>query len=425
MNRKDAGFTLVELLVAMVMFVLVIAAASQVFTTLASEFRQQSKIVETQIEGLIGLEILRHDIEHAGYGLPWRMGGATYLEAALPGEGKTTYIDRNFNDGPPTNCTRGIGSGIEPAGASNPPGAIRSANEAEVIAGCNGGGSTFNDSDVLVIKSTSVSRYNNDIGQKWTHLAAGDVKRDDISGYDFELPYLDRVIVIAPGNSETNRRTLVVNDAGSFSTSYVNTAGFAPIDATINLVYGIKPEGDPLVEPRMPFNRADYYIGNPAFHNEISCNAGSGELCRCAFGTGVLYKGELSHADGNIPVQLPLLDCVADMQIVYIRNDGFLVDASYTYDLTAEQIREQIRGVMVYILAQEGQKDANYKFDNYNCPDQPPDTPCILVGPDTGEGREFNLSTYITDMDDPEVYEKYRWKVYTLVVTPENLRVQE
>jgi prepilin-type N-terminal cleavage/methylation domain-containing protein len=149
MKKREDGFTLVELLVAMVMFVMVISAASQVFTSLLTQFKQQSKIVETQVEGLLGLEILRYDIEHAGFGLPWRMGGAAYLEAGFPGEGKTSYVDRNFNDGPPDNCTHGS----DAAGASNPPGAIRSANEVELIAGCTGGSST------LQILPTTTTRH--------------------------------------------------------------------------------------------------------------------------------------------------------------------------------------------------------------------------------------------------------------------------
>jgi prepilin-type N-terminal cleavage/methylation domain-containing protein len=401
MKKREDGFTLVELLVAMVMFVMVISAASQVFTSLLTQFKQQSKIVETQVEGLLGLEILRYDIEHAGFGLPWRMGGAAYLEAGFPGEGKTSYVDRNFNDGPPDNCTHGS----DAAGASNPPGAIRSANEVELIAGCTGGSSTFNDSDVLVVKSTNVTQYNNRASQKWTHLAVGDSKRNGLSGDDFEDT--DRVTVIAPGNNETTRRTLVVA-GGNFSTTYNGTSGYAPIDSSINLVYGIKEVGDPILEPRMPFNRADYYIHAP-----------SPPPARCAPGTGTLYKGELGHEEGYIPVELPLLDCVADMQVVYVLSDGSFADASYTYDLTAAEIRDQVKVVGVYILAHEGQKGATYTFNNYNC--GAPGDPCITVGPDTGEGRDFDFNAaYAGAITD---HENYRWKVYTLLVTPENMRV--
>ena len=74
-QRSEAGFTMVELMVTMVVFVLAIAAASQIFTKLLTQFKQQSKIAETNIEGIVGLDLLRQDIEHAGLGLPWNITG--------------------------------------------------------------------------------------------------------------------------------------------------------------------------------------------------------------------------------------------------------------------------------------------------------------------------------------------------------------
>ena len=49
-QRSEAGFTLTELLITMVVFVLAIAAASQMFTDF-NQFKQQSR-TETNIEGL-------------------------------------------------------------------------------------------------------------------------------------------------------------------------------------------------------------------------------------------------------------------------------------------------------------------------------------------------------------------------------------
>jgi prepilin-type N-terminal cleavage/methylation domain-containing protein len=207
MKRRDSGMTLIELLVSMVMFVFVIAASAQVFTTLMSQYKQQSKIEETQFEGLIGLELLRHDIEHAGYGLPWNLDGATYLEALSSGELKTTYIDRNFNDSSPDNCQHG--SEVPPG--SFPPAGIRSTNEAELIAGCNSGGSTLNGSDVLVIKSINIAT--NGAAHKWTRLGKATFsdpqgeKRNGLSGAVFVDN--DRVIVITPGNTTERRRSLI------------------------------------------------------------------------------------------------------------------------------------------------------------------------------------------------------------------------
>ncbi|MDP2278588.1 MAG: hypothetical protein Q8K51_10240, partial [Nitrospirota bacterium] len=70
--------------------------------------------------------------------------------------------------------------------------------------------------------------------------------------------------------------------------------------------------------------------------------------------------------------------------------------------LTAQSVRDQVKEIRVYILAHEGQRDAAYTYPN----------PTIPVGPGGGFGRTFNLGANLN----------YRWKVYTLVVRPNNLR---
>ncbi len=392
--RREQGFTLVELLIAMTMFIIVIASVASVFAPLLTQFKQQSKSAETQIEGIIGLEILRRDIKHAGFGLPWIMNGGTYREAEV--DGLTAWVDRDFNDGPPDNPARGT----DVAGASNPPGAIR------------GDDVGLYNSDVLVLKAANVAI--NDASQKWTRLGAGDVKRngppddlyDPLSGDAFENT--DRVIVIFPGNSDATRRGLVLSPvSGSWKTTYDATSNFAPSDTTINIIYGIKLTGDDM---RFPFNRTEYYIRIPTTSPMPN---------QCAAGTGILYKSALNHSNGqHNGSEDPLLDCVADFQVVYTTDTGALAREDNNNGLTAAQIRSQIRTVTVYILAQEGQKDPNFTFTGLGPAVYPEvcDT-CIRVGPATNEGRSggFNFAGRITD------YLNYRWKVYTLTVTLENL----
>lgn len=378
-----AGFSLVELMITMVVFVLVIAAASQVFTGLLTQFKQQSKIAETNIEGIIGLEILRRDIEHAGYGLPWNLNGATYQEAGV--ETKTPWVDRDFNDGPPNNPARGT----DPAGASNPPGGIRSGN-----------GYALNGSDVLVIKAVNVAT--NEASSKWTHLFTGNTVTEWTPVTE-RLETSDRVIVL---RTDENRTLVVIG--GSFTTRYradtdpdsLFDAGFAPPDNTETyVVYGVTLPASPVTTAlRMPFNRADYYVRRPEETNVPQ---------RCAPNTGILYKAPVSHADGLLPNELPLLDCVADMQAVYRRDtngDGTIDNTTDDIStLTAQQIRDQVKEVRVYILAHEGQKDPNYSHT----------TTTIYVGDSSiGSGHNFNIGTNVN----------YRWKVYTIVVTPNNLR---
>lgn len=409
--RRRGGFTLIELLVAMAMFIFVIAAASSLFTSVLTQFKQQSRIAETQIEGVIGLELLRRDIRQAGYGLPWIMNGGTYTEAGVDGD--TAWVDRDFNDGPPNNRARGTELG-DPA--CNPPGAIRSDKGSSATLD----GSTLYDSDVLVLKGVSLAR--NNASQMWTRLGAGNIIREDAgSGDDFgDFVSSDRIIVISPGSSDASRRGLVLSDpatASSWRTTYNTTSAFAPQPATslaINIIYGIKqvPVGGgavSLTDPRMPFNRVEYYVRIPT---------GAGSMPgQCAAGTGILYRGEVIHSgdSGGLHDELPVMDCVADFQVGYTDNNGQPQDEGYTNTRTAAQIRDDVRMVTVSILAQDGQKDpANCTTANPCVNLAAPNT--VLVGPDTTRGRNFNFATYgITD------WQNYRWKVYTFTVTMENL----
>lgn len=388
---KEAGFTLVELMITMAVFLIVIASASGIFTGLLTQFKQQSKISETNIEGIIGLDMLRRDIEHAGYGLPWIIpSSVAYNEAAT-----TTYND----------C-----SGTAPC---NPPRAFVSSNNI----GING-------SDYLVIKSVNVAR--NSVSDKWTTLSTGNVKRTwtpNTENVNIETDGTTnntvRVIVLSPGGA-SNLRTLVTNGS-TFFTSYSNTAAFAPADTTTtNIIYGVDRDTD----LRMPFNRADYSISTSSVPS------------KCATGTGVLTKTVISQANGGTTNTLPLLDCAASMQIIYqldmnddgtidtqSKADGSLVTSSAGATVSTVQatlnsaslLRNRLKEVRVYVLAHEGQIDRTYNFNNFTagaC------GTCVRVGEVFGGqnlGRDVNL-TAITN------YLNYRWKTYTLVVKPDNLK---
>lgn len=390
-NRED-GFSLVELMITMVVFVFVIAAASQVFTGLLTQFKQQSKIAETNIEGIVGLELLRLDIEHAGYGLPWFFQNSiNYGEAA-------SAPASSYNDSP-----------------GNPPRAIVSGNDVTFSSPNN----IFNGSDYLVIKSTVVAR--SDTAQRWSYIVTGNNPRTWTAD---DLQNGDRVIVIRPKVSETRLRELVMNGA-TFFTTYSATAfpaQFSPTEPSESyLIYGVASSD--ITSLRMPFNRADYYIWRG------STNPATDEVPdRCAPNTGILRKAVVNHSGGTFQGGiLPLLDCVADMQVIYrldMDNDGDVgtsadadgsnVSSSEGASATTVQqtmddaalLRERLKEVRIYILAHEGQRDTNYTY---------PTNP-ITVG-EFGLGRSFNFVTAgITD------WQNYRWKIYTMIVKPNNLR---
>jgi len=362
MRKREAGFSLIELIVVVAILGFVLAAISEMFVGLLRGFKQQSKITETNIEGVIGLEMLRRDIQSAGYGLPWIIpGGTTYSEA-------TNAVALAYND------------------ASDPPRALLS-------------GLDVNNRAYLVIKAINVAR--NETCTKWTHLLSTGATTPWTPSSE-NLQSTDKVIVISPGTPATTSRTLVVNaTTGEFFTTFSSLAGFSSADEN-RIVYGVDPNTDLI----MPFNRADYYVST-----SVTIPG------RCAPGTGVLMKAIVNQGNGGFSgSSLPLLDCVADIQVVTyldqsIPPDGIAETFSNGLSVAAgpgaaQTIRDQLKEVRVYILAHEGQRDTSYTHT----------TNPMLVGESATLGRNFDFTTNgITN------WQNYRWKVYTLVVRPNSL----
>lgn len=348
MRRR--GFTLVEVMISLAVLMLVMSAVSTFFLGTLQTYKQQSRVVQSGMDSIIGLEMLRRDIERAGYGLPWNNLPA-YNEAA----------SGILNDSPTNAPPRGIVS-------------------------VNGGG--LNGSDYLVIKASTVTT--SDAGRKWTTLQMGDVKRSwtTVPANAENLNGTDLVIVMSPGNTGTNWRSLVVDGVGNWFTTFNNTSGFQPATAAdTRVIYGIDGAGGNLW---MPFNRADYTVSTANVPE------------RCAPNTGVLVKRVVLQTNGNLDTALPLLDCVASMQVQYdldTNGDGVVESppANDISGLTAAQIRDQVRQVRVSLLAHEGQRDPGYTHS--------PTTISVA-------GNAVDISANAN----------YRWKVYTLMVTPDNLR---
>jgi prepilin-type N-terminal cleavage/methylation domain-containing protein len=365
MIRKQSGFTLLELIITLILSGLVIAAASSAFIGLLGQSRTQARIAESH-EGLIGLEILRRDIESAGYGLAWD-GLAAYSESA------------------------GNPFGLNDA----PTGAPRAVISQDNVATYAGADAIFNGSDYLVIKSVIVAR--NAASERGTTLKQGPVVRVWTPASE-NLANSDRVIVLSPHDVTT--RPVVVNGA-AFWTTYNNLASFAPTDANDTyMAYGINTAADP--NPVRPFNRADYYISR-SIPGDVPA--------RCAPNTGIFYKAAMNHDAGGTSTPQVLMDCVADMQVIYgLDNDGdgsfqpLLGVDGYSDSLaalpTAQLIRTRVKEVRVYILTHEGRMDPNYIHPQA----------VVHVG-EPGLGRDVVLGANVN----------YRWKVYRLTVKPLNL----
>ncbi len=405
--KSQNGFTLVELMITMVVFVLAMVAASNIFTGLLTQFKQQSRIAESNIEGIAGLELMRHDLEQAGFGLLWNLNGATYSEAA----DDATYDPTN------TDAT------VAAVSANSYNDSTGNVPRAVVI----GNNVLMNGSDVLVIKATNIATTA--ASQKWEYI----VNNGNLPNYlrdwggatlnpSEKLSTTDRVIIINPAaGSNINNQRVLINNGGAFDVqlnsdfSCVNSANYkSPFEPPQNsytayLAYGISPDCSNPPCLRMPFNRADFFIKRTP---DIPS--------RCAPGTGVLYKATVNQADGKL-TELPLLDCVLDMQVVvgFDASGGGSVtdwvgketDAAILPDgLTAGQIRDQLKEIRVYLVVQEGQKDTSYTSPSATLDIKDPNL--------TDPVKTVHLDTIVGATE----YKYYRWKLHTIAITPYNLR---
>ena len=349
MRRRNSGFSILELIIALAIVMLVLAAATTFFIGSVRQYKIQTKIVETNIEGVLGLELLRQDLESLGFGVPWDNVTVTQDKSTAP-------LFNAFSGGP-----------MAVVSLNNP----------------TSGTVTVNTSDYLVIRSTRVGMGS--AAGKWTTLQAGGGTRSWGSTEE-DFVGTDRVIVLAP---TLNHRTLVTPGAGILFSA---VASYAPADnlSVTNVVYGV----DNMILT-FPWNRADYYIDKTSLPVPQ----------RCAPNTGVLVKRVVSQGSGDLMMSLPLLDCAADMEVIYgLDTDAdpstVLVWSDDISGLTADAIRTQLKEVRVDILAQEGQQDDSYRTPSDN----------IKVGSEI-LWRNFGVSGY----------RNYRWKVYTIVVKPRNL----
>lgn len=367
---RQSGFSLVELLVVMGIFAFVMAAASEMFVSMLSSSKQQGKIAVSNIEGIIGLEMMRRDVENAGYGLFTSLTQTiTYSEVENSGEA----VGKLLND--------------------SPQGIPRPFAIADDVA-------TNHGSDRLAIKAVNVAM--NDTAERWTYVDSANAPHQWTPATAKANPVAtDRVIVISPDIS-SKTLALVTTSTGGFSATFNSLSSFASKRASQSLVYAV----DPLTDLKMPFNRADYYID---YAGTIPG--------RCAQGTGILYKRVVSHASDGYLSPMPVLDCAADMQVAVMVDvdgdpntaDNAVYEGKQMTAWTAADIRSKVRELQVFILVQEGQYDRSYTHGDK----------IMRVGaPVEGTltaGRDFDLSAYITD------WQRYRWKLYTLVAKPVNL----
>ncbi len=403
--KSQNGFTLVELMITMVVFVLAMVAASNIFTGLLTQFKQQSRIAESNIEGIAGLELMRHDLEQAGFGLPWSLGGNTvnYSEA----DSAVKYDPDNDDSSIKTR----VASDYNDNG--NVPRAVIISNSDKQL---------MNGSAVLVIKATNIATTA--ASQKWEYIVNNGSYPNSLRTWDGstveQIDAADHVIIINPAvGSNINNQRVLVSSGGSFDVQLNNSnfsfppsssaAGNYPFEPPQNsytayLVYGVSPACSTPPCLRMPFNRADFFIKRTP---DIPS--------RCAPGTGVLYKATVNQADGKL-TELPLLDCVLDMQVVGGLDangsgsaNNWISSLNDSANYPASVIRDQLKEIRVYLVVQEGQKDTSYTS---------PATTLAISDPNVGTVKTVHLDTIVGATE----YKYYRWKLHTIAITPYNLK---
>ena len=414
MIRSRKGFTLVELVIVMMVFMIVIAITTDAFKVILTQMIKVAKSEESNIEGVIGLEMFRHDLQQAGFGLPFSyLAPIEYYEAG--------YAPANsYNDG-----TGGATSAV--------PRAIVAGEELGAVTSSDGSAS-FNivaGTDYLALKGSTLGMTA--AAQRWTYLQYAQLPRTWESG---NLAQKDRVIVLKKTfTNATYTNQLVFNPArrdiywAEYDATGLADPAFNPtLPEEVYYIYGIRSHVTN-AEVGMPFNRVDYFVARPQNAADMPAY--------CAPNTGNLYKGSLNHEDnppGGRLTYIPLLDCVADMQVIFgwdlddgSGNEGQdgAID-TYSTPLGAggvitvqpagnmsrvttamadpERLRNALKVVKVYLLVQNGRLSAGYTYP----------TSTVVLGNAAVDGI---TKTYTLSADA----RRYRWKTYQLVVSPKNL----
>jgi len=431
--KNIRGFTLLELLITMALVIGVLMITSSAFNSILKTTGRLVSSEESNIEGVVGLELFRHDLQQTGFGIPFSF----YSSAS---DAKPKYAEAVVE--PAKWLNDGSGTAGAP-GSGNVPRAVASWNYIPAsTATSDEGGATYNvltGTDYLAIKATTVAT--NTAAQKWTYLsysAGGKAAKSWPNAYDNLVASTDRVIVLSRSFSSTgvltNSLVYAPFDPTTYWVNYTNGAfnsAYSPTNSQeIFYMYGIVKSTD-LV---MPFNRADYFVAIPGDTTKVpsSCAKDStGNL-----NTGILYKTNVNHGTtsgtktGKL-TYIPILDCVADMQAVFgwdLNGDGVIEESSaYNSDSTKisvsgttitaaaiktvmespSEIRNKLKYIKVYIMAQEGRKDTN--FTNVSP---------ITVGDSTNGSL---TRTYTVANLSALGWLNYRWKIYRIVVRPKNL----
>jgi prepilin-type N-terminal cleavage/methylation domain-containing protein len=379
MKKNISGITLIELVVVLAIFSVVMAGLYSSYSALmqqgVKEFRRTASSVETEISA----GILERDIMMAGYGLAEDYSMAP-TQAPLPWP--------------------------------------RAAQATEGGVGAP---------DTLTLMGTAIG-MNTRAAQGWTYVetAATGVpptfkqwadQREDVNVLDAVLimePSTKKLLTLPPSdcffiyNGNNNN---VISTGASQPYTFDN----AYQQGTV--LYGLYSTATPTPLPTQPMYAVRYYTTAP----------GANLLSSCEPNTMTLFRAESrrSNTPGNlIGESSPLFNCVLDFQVAFgldtdengdidTWDNGGVVAQTYGGVTGPKVLNRRLKQIRVYILAQEGTRDATYTYSN---PDPAFAPGIIRVGDLTltgGVGRNITLTA---------AQRNYRWKVHSFALTPRNVR---
>lgn len=441
--KNIRGFTLTELIVVMAVFIVIMLISASAFENVMKISLGLTKSAQGQMQGVVGLEMLRKDLNAAGYGLPWSFmttpDATKYLEADYgPNNPVKGLSGDTFND------ARAMATDATPATPDVPRAVVVGTvpiTQSTIYQTRNLSGSAQMDanpgSDYLVIKSAAVA-FSTAVG-KWGYVNYSGTTTSNksyITKYNSTDDLVANEVVATHVNTFSGvnqaQHVLAMEDAANFTytltnqnpsgnflpphSSYMPTGNMIdPFGKKINnetiLVYGLRKLGAGSTEKlRMPFNRADYYVRRPTTSIPASCNPGTGILYKTVITNSLLSPGRTEY---------PLLDCVGDMQVMFDMQDPADTNKTMTVDtlagLSAADIRSRLKTIRVYLLVQEGALDRSYQYPVTDA------NKVIVVADDRASslGRTFSEAD-MTNYFGPE-WKNYRWKVYSVVGQPYNL----
>jgi prepilin-type N-terminal cleavage/methylation domain-containing protein len=367
LTSNDNGTTLTELLITLAIFSVVMIGVYGVYTMHVHHATREYRFAQSEIEIGIAKNIIERDIMMAGYGLADDYRGLTFV---------------------PNPVALGGTDSITPGGTANPVGGKYPTTG---LAGA----------DALYMMGTALGIYSK-ASQGWTYLKSTSPIEFQVWGDTREdIQKNDRVIYIDPSTRE------LVTEGMAWRFVYPSSPNFTGDEGRGALLYGLTrpPQGKGSEIPR-PYYVIQYRLGGSAADMPKTCAKGTRSLQRVEMTSGESIE--------------PLLACVRDIQVAFgidasspedgiidVWDNGGILSSSYDYQV----LKRRLKQVRVYILVQNGNRDADYVYVN---PDNPANPEKIQVGDlNLGIGRDVSLTAE---------QRKYRWRVIAMTVTPRNLK---